>query len=174
VRAFVLLDSYARRSLGEFLNHDKKATAPTTMAPPFIKKKMNKSSDSTTSSTGTSDHGDTTDEDRRKGAPASSADETDGLLRRPQEAAYNKEMEVFYVNVTVIDASMAVYDKVRSKLASSKKLPGPQKFRDKLAGAIASQAANNLPAKTIAEKMSQKIPQVLMYKLAEKGLKLHA
>lgn len=71
---------------------------------------------------------------------------------------------------------MAVYDKVRSKLLtkSQKLMPGPPRLREKLAGAVATQAAEKISAKTVAEKMSQKIPRVLMYKLAEKGLKLHA
>ena len=97
--------------------------------------------------------------------------EPDGLLR---QSSVDENLEVFYVNITVIDASMAVYNKVRSKLSSDERLPGPKQFREKLANAIATKAAEHLPAKAIAEKLSKKIPQVLMYKLAEKGLKLFA
>jgi len=99
---------------------------------------------------------------------SSSSAEMDSLMR----AVARDELEVFYVNCTVIDATAAVYKKVRSKL--SDKLPGPRKFREKAAKGIASKASQHIPASTIAEKMSKKIPQVLMYKLAEKGLKLHA
>jgi hypothetical protein len=105
------------------------------------------------------------------GSTIAASSETDGLLRH---SSADENLDVFYVNITVIDASMAVYNKVRSKLSSSERLPGPKQFREKLANAIASKAAEHLPAKAIAEKLSKKIPQVLMYKLAEKGLKLFA
>jgi len=102
---------------------------------------------------------------------SSSSAEMDSLMRAVARDEFTV-LEVFYVNCTVIDATAAVYKKVRSKL--SDKLPGPRKFREKAAKGIASKASQHIPTSTIAEKMSKKIPQVLMYKLAEKGLKLHA
>lgn len=145
------------------------------MAPPFIKKKKKKSSSGTT---GSCTDGALESAGRGVSGSPPASSETDGLLHRqhPPAGSVNQELEVFYVNVTVVDASMAVYDKVRSKLLtkSQKLMPGPPRLREKLAGAVATQAAEKISAKTVAEKMSQKIPRVLMYKLAEKGLKLHA
>jgi hypothetical protein len=85
--------------------------------------------------------------------------------------------KLFYVNVTILDASDAVYRKVYStlheKLSRTKFIPGPV-VKTKLANAIAGGAASTVSPNLIAKKMSIKIPKVLMYQLGRKGLKLHA
>ena len=83
-------------------------------------------------------------------------------------------MKVFYINVIVDDASVAVFDKVHSTLVDDKKLPGPKKFRRVVGKVIANRAASSIPPKAIAKRLSDKIPKLLMYKTAQKGLKLYA
>jgi len=127
------------------------------------------------------------------GAEAASAtlekdEERDGLLRSPMmrstrsgksagsssAACAIDKMKVFYINVTVDDASVAVFDKVHSMLVDDKMVPGPKKFRKMVGKVIANRAANSIPPKAIAKRLSRKIPKLLMYKTAEKGLKLYA
>lgn len=104
---------------------------------------------------------------------SSNSMETIGFLRPASSfGAVRDELEVFFVNCTVIDASLAVYDKVHDKFSKPNK--SPNSIREKVACAIASKAAKIVTSQSIASKLSEKIPKLLMYKLSDHGLQLLA
>ena len=80
-------------------------------------------------------------------------------------------IKVFYVNVTVIDASDAVYHTVHAKV---RLIPGTKGFKEGVAKAVAERAAVTVHPKHIAKKLAIKVPKILMYQLSRKGLLLHA
>lgn len=76
----------------------------------------------------------------------------------------NKKMS--YINLTIVDASDAVYKMVHAKVTEKQsKLPGPAAFKNRVAKTVAKTASTRVPASVIAEKLSEKLPKMLMYKM---------
>lgn len=81
-----------------------------------------------------------------------------------------------YINLTVCDASDAVYNQVYSKVSATQtSFPGPKKFKEKVAHAMAKTASTKVPKSVIVKAMAEKLPKMLMYKLHSKmGMRLAA
>jgi hypothetical protein len=81
-----------------------------------------------------------------------------------------------YINLTILDASEAVYSMVHSKIREKQaKMPGPERFKKKVAKSVAKAASNRVPPSTIAKQLSTKLPKKLMYMMYQKtGMKMAA
>ena len=81
-----------------------------------------------------------------------------------------------YINLTLLDASDAVYQMVHSKMQQKQsRLPGPQAINNFVSNKVAKAASRNIPPSKIAEQLSKKLPKKLMYMMYhETGMKLAA
>lgn len=81
-----------------------------------------------------------------------------------------------YVNITILDASDAIYNMVHSKVNEThKNWVGPQKFKDMVAHNVAKTASTKVPKRVLVQKLSDKIPKMLMYKMYHNaGMRLAA
>ena len=69
-------------------------------------------------------------------------------------------MKVFYVNVTVLDASAAVYNKIHTTL--SRNLPGTADFKAAVASRVAEKASQAVSPKMVTKMLSEKMKELLV------------
>lgn len=89
--------------------------------------------------------------------------------KEPQAAADSLEREkypCFYVNVRILDASAAVYEKVQQKVSNITVLPFKKAVASRISGIVSDEA--------VTKRLARKLPKLLMYLLSQKGLRLHA
>jgi len=80
-----------------------------------------------------------------------------------------------YVNITILDASEAVYNIAHAKVTAS--VPGitPKFFAKKVAKKVAKSKSESIPPSKIAEGLSKKLPKKLMYNMFKNtGMRLSA
>lgn len=94
--------------------------------------------------------------------------EREGLLEdQSLHSQIDDSLGLFYINLTILDASSAIFEKIHTKL-SKKRLPR------RLVERISKQASKAVPNTLVAKKLSEKLPKNLMYKMASKGLTILA
>jgi len=85
--------------------------------------------------------------------------------------------KVFYLNITLLDASEAIKEKVFEKISGKKVDSGEARtttIKDRFAGRIANRVSQRVTPSKIVPKISKKIVKLLPLKMRQKGIKIAA
>jgi protein required for attachment to host cells len=92
-----------------------------------------------------------------------------------QRQAIDDSLKVFYINLTVLDATEAVVDKVHNIMHGRRlHMPAPKAWRKAWTKTVAKRAAKHVSRKHVAKLLARKIPPRLIRTMNKRGLSVWA